>query len=49
MSGDPPNHPPLVAIVGPTGVGKTRLGISLARQLGGEIVNADFRGRFTAR
>lgn len=36
-------HPPLVAIVGPTGVGKTRLGVALARRHGGEIVNADSR------
>lgn len=35
--------PPLIAIVGPTGVGKTRYAIALARQLGGEIVNADSR------
>lgn len=34
---------PLVAIVGPTAVGKTALSIALARQLGGEIVNADSR------
>jgi len=43
MSEPNKQHPPLVAIVGPTGVGKTRLGIALARQLGGEIVNADSR------
>ncbi len=35
--------PPLVAIVGPTAVGKTALSIALAQQLGGEIVNADSR------
>jgi tRNA dimethylallyltransferase len=35
--------PPLVAIVGPTAVGKTALSIALARRLGGEIVNADSR------
>jgi tRNA dimethylallyltransferase len=34
---------PLVAIVGPTAVGKTALSIALARQLSGEIVNADSR------
>ncbi|HEX6292860.1 MAG TPA: tRNA (adenosine(37)-N6)-dimethylallyltransferase MiaA [Herpetosiphonaceae bacterium] len=35
--------PPLVAIVGPTAVGKTALSIALARRLDGEIVNADSR------
>lgn len=34
---------PLVAIVGPTAVGKTALAIALAQRLGGEIVNADSR------
>jgi len=33
----------LVAIVGPTGVGKSRLAIRLAQTFGGEIVNADSR------
>ncbi|MGQ9573128.1 MAG: tRNA (adenosine(37)-N6)-dimethylallyltransferase MiaA [Dehalococcoidia bacterium] len=33
----------LIAIVGPTAVGKTALGIALARALGGEIVGADSR------
>ncbi|MHA7239145.1 tRNA (adenosine(37)-N6)-dimethylallyltransferase MiaA [Arthrobacter sp. TMS1-12-1] len=32
---------PVVAVVGPTGSGKSALGITLARLLGGEIVNAD--------
>ncbi len=32
---------PLIAIVGPTAVGKTRFGIELARRLDGEILNAD--------
>ena len=31
----------IVVIAGPTASGKTRLGISLARVLGGEIVSAD--------
>jgi tRNA dimethylallyltransferase len=31
----------IVVLAGPTGSGKTRLGIELARRLGGEIVNAD--------
>ncbi len=35
------NH--LVAIVGPTAVGKTSLGVSLAHSLGGEIIGADSR------
>lgn len=34
---------PLVAIVGPTAVGKTALAIELAQRLGGGIVNADSR------
>ena len=33
----------LVAVVGPTAVGKSRLGISIAKRLKGEIVNADSR------
>jgi len=33
----------LVAVVGPTAVGKSRLGISIARRFNGEIVNADSR------
>ncbi len=36
-------HPPLVALIGPTGVGKTALAIALAQTLGGEIVGADSR------
>ncbi|MCL6431056.1 MAG: tRNA (adenosine(37)-N6)-dimethylallyltransferase MiaA [Anaerolineae bacterium] len=34
---------PLIVIVGPTGVGKTATGVSLAREVGGEIVSADSR------
>jgi tRNA dimethylallyltransferase len=34
---------PLVVIVGPTAVGKTRLALRLARRLGAEIVSADSR------
>ena len=34
---------PLAAIVGPTGIGKSRLAIHLARKFGGEIVGADSR------
>ena len=32
---------PVLAVVGPTGTGKSDLAIALARELGGEIVNAD--------
>ena len=32
---------PLVALVGPTGTGKSDLGVALAERLGGEVVNAD--------
>lgn len=32
---------PLIAIVGPTGTGKSDLSLALAHELGGEIVNAD--------
>lgn len=38
-----PERPPLLAIGGPTASGKTDLAIHLARQLHGEIVNADSR------
>ena len=34
---------PLVAVIGPTGVGKTALAIQLAQRFDGEIVNADSR------
>lgn len=33
--------PPIVAVVGPTATGKTDLGLHLAEELGGEVVNAD--------
>lgn len=33
----------IIALVGPTGVGKTELGIALAQQLDAEIINADSR------
>jgi tRNA dimethylallyltransferase len=39
----PTAHIPLLAIVGPTAVGKTALSIGLAQALGGEIVSADSR------
>lgn len=35
--------PPLVAIVGPTAVGKSALALEVAQRLGGEIVSADSR------
>jgi tRNA dimethylallyltransferase len=34
-------EPPVLAVVGPTAVGKSALGIALAHALGGEVVNAD--------
>jgi tRNA dimethylallyltransferase len=33
--------PKLVVIVGPTGVGKSAIAIDVARQVGGEVINAD--------
>ena len=39
----PLNTAPLLFIVGPTGVGKTRLAVALAQRFQGEIVNADSR------
>jgi tRNA dimethylallyltransferase len=35
------SHLPVVAVVGPTASGKSRLGVELALALGGEVVNAD--------
>ena len=32
---------PLIAVVGPTASGKTKLGIELAKKLSGEIISAD--------
>jgi tRNA dimethylallyltransferase len=41
---DPPSAlPNIVVVAGPTAVGKTRLGIELALQFDGEVVNADSR------
>ena len=37
------NKPILITILGPTASGKTELGISLAKEFGGEIVSADSR------
>lgn len=39
----PTRQPALLAIVGPTAVGKTALGIAIAQRIGGEIVSADSR------
>ncbi|HEU5144774.1 MAG TPA: tRNA (adenosine(37)-N6)-dimethylallyltransferase MiaA [Dermatophilaceae bacterium] len=36
-----PEELPIVAVVGPTASGKSELGLDLAEQLGGEVVNAD--------
>jgi tRNA dimethylallyltransferase len=33
----------LIAIIGPTGIGKTKLAIQLALRFGGEVINADSR------
>jgi tRNA dimethylallyltransferase len=38
-----PKQLPLIAIVGPTAVGKTRLALRLAQELDGEIISADSR------
>jgi tRNA dimethylallyltransferase len=35
------NDRPLIAVVGPTGAGKSELGIRIAESLDGEIVNCD--------
>ena len=35
--------PPLICIVGPTAVGKTKLAVALSRRFNGEIINADSR------
>jgi tRNA dimethylallyltransferase len=34
---------PLIALVGPTGVGKTRMAVSLCQRLSGEVISADSR------
>lgn len=43
MSAGEPMRPPLVVLTGATGVGKTALGIDVARGFSGEIVSADSR------
>ena len=42
MNGEAP-RPPLLAIVGPTAVGKSALALTLGEALGGEVVTADSR------
>ena len=37
------NSAPVIIILGPTGSGKTALGIELARKINGEIISADSR------
>ena len=41
MNHEDPDRPRLVIITGPTAVGKSGLGHGLAREMGGEIINAD--------
>jgi len=41
VSGTITDRPRLVVVLGPTGVGKSRLAIELAEEFGGEIINAD--------
>ncbi|HEU5432078.1 MAG TPA: tRNA (adenosine(37)-N6)-dimethylallyltransferase MiaA [Thermomicrobiales bacterium] len=40
---EPAAWPPLIAVNGPTAVGKTSLGIDLALAFGGEVINVDSR------
>ena len=40
---DKVKQPPLIVIVGPTAVGKTRLSLQLAQESDGEIISADSR------
>ncbi len=40
-AGDGPTAMPVIAVVGPTGSGKSDLAVSLALELDGEIINAD--------
>jgi tRNA dimethylallyltransferase len=41
VSAHPSERRPVVAVVGATATGKSDLGVALARELGGEVVNAD--------
>ncbi|MCZ6555626.1 MAG: tRNA (adenosine(37)-N6)-dimethylallyltransferase MiaA, partial [Candidatus Dadabacteria bacterium] len=36
-----PDKPKLIVVLGPTAVGKSAVGIDMAKKLGGEIINAD--------
>lgn len=36
-----PTRPKVIVITGPTAVGKTKLGLELAKRIGGEIISAD--------
>jgi len=38
-----PNKHPIIAIVGPTGTGKSELAVKIARKINGEIISADSR------
>lgn len=40
-SGAPEGEPPVIAVVGPTGSGKSDLAVDLALELDGEVINAD--------
>ena len=39
-------HKTLIVVTGPTGSGKTKLSIELARRLGCDIISADFAPAF---
>ncbi len=39
---------PLVVVFGSTGVGKSKLGVSLAQKFGGEVISADSMQVFQA-
>ena len=41
-----PKYPNVICIVGPTAIGKTSLGITLARKFNTEIISADSRQFF---
>ena len=41
VTGAQPAAPPVIAVVGPTGSGKSDLAVSLALELDGEVINAD--------
>jgi tRNA dimethylallyltransferase len=41
LPGAKPATPPVIAVVGPTGSGKSDLAVSLALELDGEVINAD--------